>query len=431
MYQPSVSAEPEASASESSEVASQTRVDEAVANPTVAAEADAAVATQADESAEAIDLAHPFRDELARAMQAAALRERVRIEARIDDDANSHVAKVRVRAGVEAEELKRLAEDDVVRIRAWCKAEVERIRAEADVQVGERRDRLEEHLGQHASIIDGEIDRVAEAVEGYRHELEVYFVGLGAVSDPSEIARLADAVPTPPDFELIRAIARADAVGRLFDLEAASASETPTVADAATDDDATLSAAGPAVAAPIEASPKPVAVIDQSPAPAIETQAAGTTPPAEAASIAERELVPVMDPALASVQPVAAAATSPTESQPSADATPAPAPSSVPDAAAELKSSGETAAISATSTTSTAAEPVAVMDPALAAKAEAEAIADVAAAADAEKSPELVTAGVAASEAAEPAASEPNAATRFLRSLTAWGSSDHGNNGHK
>ena len=428
MYQHSVSAEPEASPSESPEVASDARVDDGVANPpegTVATAADPTVMTQADESAEATDLAHPFRDELARAMQAAAQRERVRIEARIDDDANSHVAKVRVRAGVEAEELKRLAEDDVVRIRAWCKAEVERIRAEADVQVGERRDRLEEHLGQHASIIDGEIDRVAEAVEGYRHELEVFFTGLGTVADPSEIARLADAVPTPPDFELIRAIARADAVGRLFDLEAATASETPTAPDATADDDASLSVARPVETSPVEVPAQPVEA-------SAVAQATDVVATADATPPAEREPVGVMDPALASAAHTSVEATPSTESRPIAEATPAAAPSDVPDAADEVKVATEASPTSAQPARSTTAEPVAVMDPALAEKAEADAIAD-AAAADAEKSPELVTAGVASSDPAtsEPSASEPNAATRFLRSLTAWGSSDHGNNGHK
>ena len=173
MYQHSVSAEPEAFPSESPEVASDARVDDGVANPPKGTVATASRRRPRPESAEPV-LTTRSGDELARAMQAAAQRERLRIEGRIDDDANSHVAKVGSRAAVEAEELKRLAEDDVSRIRTWCKAEVERIRAEADIQVGERRDRLEEHLGQHASIIDGEIDRVAEAVEGYRHELEVF-----------------------------------------------------------------------------------------------------------------------------------------------------------------------------------------------------------------------------------------------------------------
>lgn len=405
MYQHSVSAEPGSAPMASPDVASEARADEAVAS-----QAGEPVATQTPAPAEAADVhdpSHPFRDELARAMQAAAQRERLRIEGRIDDDANSHVGKVRVRASVEADELKRLAEDDVSRIRAWCKVEVERVRAEADIQVGERRDRLEEHLGQHASIIDGEIDRVSEAVESYRHELEVFFVSLGAVKDPSEIARLADAVPGPPDFELIRAIARADAVGRLSDLEAVSASEMTTSAEAGTDDDE---------APPVQTATEHelVAVMDPALAQAVQvmpveaTQAVQTMPVVEAMPSAEPELVAVMDPALAPTAEATGAAgiVAVAETVPAAEATPA-----VATAIAEVRPA------------STGAEPelVGVMDPALAEKAEAEAIADAAAAETAD--PELVAAGVAASE--------PNAATRFLRSLTAWGSSDHGNNGHK
>jgi hypothetical protein len=427
MYQHSVSAEPGSAPMASPDVASEARADEALAS-----QAGEPVATQTPAPAEAADVhdpSHPFRDELARAMQAAAQRERLRIEGRIDDDANSHVGKVRVRASVEADELKRLAEDDVSRIRAWCKVEVERVRAEADIQVGERRDRLEEHLGQHASIIDGEIDRVSEAVESYRHELEVFFVSLGAVKDPSEIARLADAVPGPPDFELIRAIARADAVGRLSDLEAVSASEVTTSAEAGTDDDEAppvqaatehelVAVMDPAFAQAVQVMPveatqalqtMPVETTQAVQVMPVEaTQAVQTMPVVEAMPSPEPELVAVMDPVLAPTAEATGATgtVAVAETVPVAEAAPA-----VASAIAEVRPA------------STATEPelVGVMDPALAEKAEAEAIADAAAAETAD--PELVAAGVAASE--------PNAATRFLRSLTAWGSSDHGNNGHK
>ena len=121
----------------------------------------------------------------------------------------------------EAAELKRLAEEDVTGIRSWAKTEIERIRTDADLQVNERRERLEQHLVAHATIIDGEVDRVSEAVEGYRNELDVFFVRLAIERDPSEIARLADTVPEPPDLEVIRAVARAEAVERLSRLEAA------------------------------------------------------------------------------------------------------------------------------------------------------------------------------------------------------------------
>ena len=178
-------------------------------------------------AADTRESAHLFREELARAMQAAADRERQRIETSVDAEATAHVEKVHSRAAAEAGELKRLAEQDVAGIRAWAKSEIERIRSEADVQIGSRRERLEQHLVAHATIIDGEIDRVSEAVEGYRHELDVFFARLAAERDPSEIARLADTVPLAPDFEVIRSVARADAVNRLSALEAAADEARP------------------------------------------------------------------------------------------------------------------------------------------------------------------------------------------------------------
>src|SRR5207342_2079570 len=99
----------------------------------------------------------------------------------------------------------------------------------------------------HASIIDGEVDRVSEAVDGYRNELDVYFVRLAIERDPSEIARLADAVPEPPDLEVIRAVARAEAVDRLSKLEA---SAEPSDAGAAPSAEAAVAALSAEISSP-------------------------------------------------------------------------------------------------------------------------------------------------------------------------------------
>ena len=331
MYQDSVSAEPGMESGEAVE----------------ASAADASIETGQEagsESAEPRETAYPFRDELARAMHAAAEHERLQIEASVDEDATVHVEKVRGRALAEAAELKRLAEDDVAGIRGWAKSEIERIRAEADVQIDERRERLEQHLINHATIIDGEVDRVSEAVEGYRHELDAFFVHLSEERDPTEIARLADTVPEPPDFEVIRAVARAEAVDRLSRLE----SEEP---------------------GPVEASSEASAA-DESSVPADEP-----------------ELVAVMDPALADA--------------------------SVEQAAVVEETSDETAATGET-------------------EQAAEAAADDASA-EVATTPGETTEGEAAAETPEPvgAAAGPsgdtNPATRFIRSLTSWGSGDHAN----
>jgi hypothetical protein len=320
------------------------------------------------ESADAPESGHAFRDELARAMHAAADHERLRIEATVDEDATAHIDKVRLRALAEAGELKRLAEDDVTGIRSWAKSEIERIRAEADVQINERRERLEQHLIGHATIIDGEVDRVSEAIEGYRHELAAFFVRLSDERDPTEIARLADTVPAPPDFEVIRAVARAEAVDRLSRLETDEASSTEASTEAAADA-GTAAPTGSAGSAGdvVEADREPVGVMDPALAVTDEPAADAGAETAETGEAAQGEVV----------QGEATTAELPTADAPAADAPAADVP-----AADMAATAGEPA------DEDEAAEPVAV---------------------------------------AAGSASDSNPAARFLRSITSWGSSDHGN----
>ena len=361
--------------------------------------------TPAD-SAEPREPVHAFRDELARAMQAAAERERLRIEAEVDADATAHIEKVRTRASAEATELKRLAEDDVTGIRGWAKSEIERIRGEADSQIDERRDRLEQHLVHHSTIIDGEIDRVSEAVEGYRRELDAFFASMAAERDPSQIARMADTVPGPPDFELIRSIARAEAVDRLSELEASA--ETPAASEPGADEQ-------PAAGGP-SADDQPAAA-----GPSADDQPAAAGAPASVASEVSEQV------AASAAEPVAIA----TEDQPSAATVPAPAEST---AEAEAPAVAMASAESAGDASDAEPELVPVMDPVLAEKpADEDAGTPVAV-------EMAVTAGEPAAAEAAPEAESPepvgaasapdsNPAARFIRSLASWGSSiDHGSN---
>ncbi len=348
--------------------------------------------TPAADSAEPREPVHAFRDELARAMQATAERERLRIEAEVDADATAHIEKVRTRASAEATELKRLAEDDVTGIRGWAKSEIERIRGEADSQIDERRDRLEQHLVQHGTIIDGEIDRVSEAVEGYRRELDAFFASMAGERDPSQIARMADTVPGPPDFELIRSIARAEAVDRLSELEASA--ETPAANVPEANDQRAADGA-------------PAAVASEASEPVVASEASAPV----AASDGE---------------PVAVA----TDDQPSEATVPAAEPEST--AEAETPAVAMASAESAGDATDAEPELVPVMDPALAEKpADVDAGTPVAV-------EMAVTAGEPAAAEAAPEAESPepvgatsapdsNPAARFIRSLASWGSSnDHG-----
>lgn len=155
-----------------------------------------------------------FLSELAHAMRAAADRERERIAAVVAEDASAHVDKVRSRAEIETQELRRLAEEDVARIEEWSAGEIERIRAEAAQKTTDRRASLDEYLKQHDAIIEAEIEGVDGAVRQYGATLEEFFAGLTDSSDPSEIVRRAEQLPAPPDLDTVRASARGAAVAR-------------------------------------------------------------------------------------------------------------------------------------------------------------------------------------------------------------------------
>ena len=144
-----------------------------------------------------------FLAELAVAMRATAEKERERIGSKVADDAAAHVEKVRARAAIETDELKRLAEEDVQHIEAWSTAEMERIRGEADTKIEDRRASLEEYLKQHDTIIDTEIDGVNAAVQDYNATLDRYFEELAASSDPASIVARAEALPAPPDLDAL------------------------------------------------------------------------------------------------------------------------------------------------------------------------------------------------------------------------------------
>ncbi len=166
-----------------------------------------------------------FLAELTRAMQAAAEQQREHIAAVVADDAAGQVDTARKRAAVEAEELRRLAEEDVGDIQSWAADETERIRQEAGRRTDKRRQDLEAHLAKHDSIITSEIDGVAIAVQDYRSTLDQFFDELQDATAPAEIARRAGSLPPPPDLDAVRGAARAAAVAELANAPQETADE--------------------------------------------------------------------------------------------------------------------------------------------------------------------------------------------------------------
>jgi hypothetical protein len=174
-------------------------------------EADPPTADQPERSHEG-GLRPGFLSELASAMRATAERERETIAARVAEDAAGHIDKVRARAAIETEELRRLAEEDVEHIEEWSRSEMDRIRAEADQKIADRRSSLDDYLKQHDAIIDSEIEGVDAAVAEYGSTLDRFFAELAEAGDPAAIVARAEALPPPPDLDQVRAQARSKAV---------------------------------------------------------------------------------------------------------------------------------------------------------------------------------------------------------------------------
>jgi hypothetical protein len=172
-------------------------------------------AHESDSDGDARGIRPAFLAELARAMQAAAERERERIDEVLTKEAAEQVEKSRIRAAAETEELGRLAEEDVAEIKAWSRTEIERIRLDADRRTDERRKNLEVYLAKHDSILATEIDGVDTAIRGYRAELDRFFDEFTSSTDPGDIAGRAGSLPAPPDLDEVRATARVNAVAEL------------------------------------------------------------------------------------------------------------------------------------------------------------------------------------------------------------------------
>ncbi len=195
------------------------------------ADADAA-APVTNPSQDGVTATSTFLEELARAMQAAADRERARLTEVITGDAAATIEQARTRASTESDELRRLAEEDIDAIGAWLKTRTEQLRREATRRTDERRTRLGQHLGQYGSIIEAEIAGVEAAVNDYQGTLDTFFAELHGSADPSEIAGKAGLFPTPPDLDAARAEARATAVAQFAEDVGAASDESGDAGDA-------------------------------------------------------------------------------------------------------------------------------------------------------------------------------------------------------
>jgi hypothetical protein len=157
---------------------------------------------------------------LTQAMHDTATREHGHMADIVAQDARKHVELAHARATIEADALRRLADDDIEAIEVWSADEIARLREEADDRKKQRRADLESYLDRHAMIIDAEVAGVDFALAEYQATLDAFIEGLLASNDASDIARRAGMMPAAPDLDRARAQARAAAIAKYADPDA-------------------------------------------------------------------------------------------------------------------------------------------------------------------------------------------------------------------
>jgi hypothetical protein len=133
-----------------------------------------------------------MRDSARATRQDAMTRMRTTAAARMDE--------LRVQGVAEATNLKKRADDDVVGIREWSKAEMTRIRDEAEQRIAGRRAQLAREARTQAAETERMVDDVKAAAVAFEAEMDRFFEALLAEEDPARLATLAEQLPEPPVF---------------------------------------------------------------------------------------------------------------------------------------------------------------------------------------------------------------------------------------
>ena len=154
--------------------------------------------------------------DLVRAMRSTAEESRTGLVDSLRNEGNTSVERIHARSAEEVEGLRRVADEDVVGIKDWSKAEIARIRAETEERISERKQELELSLEGHAALIEREVEHVQARIAEYEAEMDAFFVRLEEIEDPSEFGAVAGEMPEPPSLEEASAAARAAALDELI-----------------------------------------------------------------------------------------------------------------------------------------------------------------------------------------------------------------------
>lgn len=135
---------------------------------------------------------------------------RDRALAAIEADATQVTEAIRTASMEGAEGIRRKAEEDLVSIKDWSKAEIARIREETETRTETRKATREAELTAHVAAVDSRVGEVQEAVARYRSEMDAYFGSLSSEDDPARLATMAEAMPDPPPLNALADLADLD-----------------------------------------------------------------------------------------------------------------------------------------------------------------------------------------------------------------------------
>ena len=202
-----------------------------VSDPAAVDDSVAAVAATPDHGADVAatdDAGSEFLTELARAMQATAGAQRVRIGEDTERRRQAHIDMVRAREASEADRMRELAAEDMKAIEAWADGERKRIQLERHRRATELHEDLDLSLAEHRSKIDREIEGVERAITAYRAEVDAFFDGLEGETD---VVLIAQHAAWRPVFPTLDAVADAVAVEAERPAEDAVTDESPSGSD--------------------------------------------------------------------------------------------------------------------------------------------------------------------------------------------------------
>ena len=152
-----------------------------------------------------------FLAELADAMQTIVAAERARVADEAEARRQAWLDLAHSRDTVEVDRLKTVATNDTKAIETWVEVETKRIQREGERRRKEVQEDLEANLTTHRSTFDSAIERVEQAIAGYRADVDQFFSGFDGVRNPVAIAGRATERPEFPALEPVPETAAAQA----------------------------------------------------------------------------------------------------------------------------------------------------------------------------------------------------------------------------